>query len=103
MEYKHRFFCDYGYNVICGDHVFFNFNCIIPGCDLCKNRSHYYVCGPNVQIYTATHPVSTKKDLQAREFLKPLRSVKMYGGVAGVVICPGVTIGDQAVIGAEAS
>jgi maltose O-acetyltransferase len=56
--------------------------------------------GPNVQIYTATHPINWKERASGLEFAKPVvigRNV-WIGGSA--VICPGVRIGDRTVIGA---
>jgi maltose O-acetyltransferase len=55
---------------------------------------------PNVQIYTATHPVDWKERASGLELAKPITigSNVWIGG--GVVICPGVTIGERTVIGA---
>ncbi len=93
------FFCDYGYNIICGDHVFFNFNCIILDVTYVKIGSRT-MCGPNVQIYTATHPVNHKERSSGREYSKPITIGEDVWLGGSVVICPGVTIGDRAVIGA---
>src|SRR5262245_50546337 len=50
------FFCDYGANILLGERVFFNFNCIVL--DVCQVRiGDYTMFGPAVQIYTATHPM----------------------------------------------
>ena len=92
------FFCDYGSNIFLGKRVFFNFNCIVL--DVCAVRiGDYTLFGPAVQIYTATHPLEA--ELRRRqEFAKPVTigSDVWVGGAA--VICPGVTIGSRAVIGA---
>lgn len=56
--------------------------------------------GPNVQIYSATHPVDYHARSTGLELGKP---IKIGSGVwvgGSVVICPGVTIGDRSVIGA---
>src|SRR5437762_7359702 len=51
------FFCDYGSNILLGERVFFNFNCVVL--DVCAVRiGDYTLCGPSVQIYTATHPLT---------------------------------------------
>ena len=56
--------------------------------------------GPNVQIYTATHPMDYKVRQVWLEMGYPITigSDVWFGG--GAIICPGVTIGDRSVIGA---
>src|SRR5439155_15730462 len=56
--------------------------------------------GPAVQIYTATHPLDAETRRSWKELAKPVTvgSDVWVGG--GAIICPGVTIGDRAVIGA---
>ena len=95
------FYCDYGSNIRAGKNLFMNFNCCILDVaevvfgDNC-------MLGPNVQIYTATHPLEAKLRNSGREFAKPIKigNNVWIGGHA--VICPGVTIGDNVVIGAGA-
>ena len=55
--------------------------------------------GPAVQIYTATHPLNAELRRQ-QESGKPVAigSDVWIGG--GAIICPGVSIGSRAVIGA---
>jgi maltose O-acetyltransferase len=92
------FFCDYGSNILLGERVFFNFNCVVL--DVCLVRiGDYTLFGPAVQIYTATHPMNAGLRRQ-QEFAKPVEigSDVWVGG--GAIICPGVTVGSKAVIGA---
>ena len=92
------FFCDYGSNILLGERVFFNFNCVVL--DVCAVRvGDFTLFGPAVQIYTATHPLEAELR-RTREFAKPVTigSDVWVGGAA--VICPGVTIGSRSVIGA---
>ena len=56
--------------------------------------------GPNVQIYTATHPIDYKKRAQGLEFGKSITIGEDVWIGGGVIICPGITIGDRTVIGA---
>ncbi len=93
------FFCDYGSNIYMGNNVYLNYNCIV----LDVNAVHIgdnTLIGPNVQVYTATHPMDYKGRNEGLEFGKPVKigSDVWIGGSA--VICPGVTIGDRSVIGA---
>ena len=93
------FYCDYGTNMKVGENVFFNFNCVVL--DVMEvtigSRSLF---GPNVQIYTATHPMNHKERASGLEFAKPIAIGDDVWIGGSVVICPGVTIGDRSVIGA---
>ena len=93
------FYCDYGFNIKTGEKVFFNFNCVVLDVSLVTigNRSMF---GPNVQLYTATHPMDHVQRASGLEFAKPINigDDVWIGGSA--VICPGVSIGDRSVIGA---
>ncbi|ERM82939.1 hypothetical protein P872_04825 [Rhodonellum psychrophilum GCM71 = DSM 17998] len=93
------FFCDYGYNIRAGEDVFFNFNCVILDV-MPVTLGDRVLVGPNVQIYTGTHPVEFKVRGSLLEFAKPVEigSDVWIGG--GSIICPGVTIGDRSIIGA---
>jgi maltose O-acetyltransferase len=92
------FFCDYGSNILLGERVFFNFNCIVL--DVCEVKiGDFTLFGPAVQIYTATHPMNAELR-RKQEFAKPIEigSDVWVGG--GAIICPGVKIGSRSVIGA---
>lgn len=93
------FYCDYGYNIQTGGKVFFNFNCVVLDVAQVTIGSRT-MFGPNVQIYTATHPMDHKVRASGLENAKPIiiGDDVWVGGSA--VICPGVTIGDRSVIGA---
>lgn len=93
------FYCDYGRNIFVGENVYFNFNCVVL--DITQvTIGNNTMFGPNVQIYTATHPMDSKARSEGLEFGKSISvgSDVWVGG--GVIICPGVTIGDRCVIGA---
>ncbi len=92
------FFCDYGSNILLGERVFFNFNCIVL--DVCEVKiGDYSLFGPAVQIYTATHPMNAALRRE-QESAKPIEigSDVWVGG--GAILCPGVKIGAKSVIGA---
>jgi maltose O-acetyltransferase len=93
------FYCDYGYNIIVGDKVFFNFNCVVLDVMPVTIGSRT-LFGPNVQIYTATHPLNYKERATGLEYAKPITIGEDVWVGGSVVICPGVTIGDRSVIGA---
>lgn len=93
------FYCDYGYNLTIGEKVFFNFNCVVLDATSVKigNRTLF---GPNVQIYTATHPVNHLERASGLEYAKPVSIGEDVWVGGSAVICPGVRIGDRTVIGA---
>ena len=93
------FFCDYGWNILVGEKVFFNFNCVVLDVMPVQIGSNV-LFGPSVQIYTATHPINAPERSSWLEAARPIRigSDVWVGG--GAIICPGVTIGDRTVIGA---
>lgn len=93
------FSCDYGYNIEAGEKVFFNFNCVVL--DVMKvTIGSRTLFGPNVQIYTATHPMNFKERASGLEYAKPIVIGEDVWIGGSVVICPGVTIGNRSVIGA---
>ena len=92
------FYCDYGSNIVLGERVFFNFNCVVL--DVCLVKvGDFTLFGPAVQIYTAMHPMNAELR-RKQEFGKPIEigSDVWVGG--GAIICPGVKIGSKSVIGA---
>lgn len=93
------FYCDYGYNIIAGDKVFFNFNCIVLDVMQVKIGSRT-LFGPNVQVYTATHPLDPVERASGLEYAKPVTIGEDVWIGGSAVICPGVVIGDRSVIGA---
>lgn len=93
------FFCDYGSNIHVGENFYANFGCTIL--DVCEvHIGDNVLLASHVQIYTATHPVAVAPRVAGVEFGKPVRigDNVWIGGAS--VICPGVTIGENSVIGA---
>ena len=93
------FYCDYGYNIHTGKNVFFNFNCCVLDVMKVEIGDHVLI-GPNVQIYTATHPLDAKTRNSWLEFAKPVQIGNNVWIGGGAIICPGVSIGNGTVIGA---
>lgn len=92
------FHCDYGYNIFCGERVYFNVNCVVL--DVAKvNIGNDVMFAPNVQIYTATHPT----DKELRKTVEYGKEINIGNDVwigGGSIILPGVSIGNNCVIGA---
>ena len=94
------FYCDYGENIRLGEHVFFNFNCVVL--DVCPvDIGDFTLFGPAVQIYTPLHPMAAA-ERRRQEYGKPvvIGADVWVGG--GAIILPGVSIGARTVIGAGA-
>ena len=93
------FHCDYGFNIRLGHDVFLNFGCVILDVVEVAIGAGTQI-GPAVQIYAADHP----RDLETRragfEFGRPVRIGRNVWIGGGAIILPGVTIGDDAIIGA---
>ncbi len=103
------FFADYGNNIYFGDNCEVNMNCTF----LDDNKiiiGDNALIAPNVQIYTAFHPVSARerfgdiKEDGSFSFCKTRTAPVVIGDNVwiggGAIILPGVTIGGNVVIGA---
>lgn len=91
--------CDYGYNIAIGDRTFVNYDCIFLDCNRITIGDEVQIA-PGVHIYTATHPVDAETRRSGLEYALP---VSIEDGVwlgGGAIICPGVTIGANTVVGA---
>ena len=93
------FYCDYGSQITVGKDVFMNFNCVIL--DVCQvTIGDETMLGPNVQIYTATHPTNWKDRANILEFGKPISIGSNVWVGGGAIFNPGVSVGDRTIIGA---
>ena len=60
----------------------------------------YNMFAPNVQLYTATHPLHPVKRNSGLEYAKPIKIGNNVWLGGGVIVTPGVTLGDNVVVGA---
>lgn len=93
------FFCDYGHNIEFGSNVYFNFNCVILDVAPVAIGDNV-LFGPAVQIYTASHPMDADARRSGIECGRPVVIGKDVWLGGGVILCPGVSIGERTVIGA---
>ena len=93
------FYVDYGYNITLGADVFLNFNCVLLDVTPITIGDRTQI-GPFTQIYGADHPRDHDTRRGHLEYGRPVHigSNVWIGG--GAIILPGVTIGDDAIIGA---
>ena len=93
------FYCDYGSHIHIGERFYANYGCVILDPAEVTIGDHVFLA-PRVSIYTATHPIDAEVRNAELEYALPIRigSSVWIGGNA--VICPGVTIGDNVVVGA---
>ncbi|MGL6116236.1 sugar O-acetyltransferase [Plesiomonas sp.] len=91
------FQCDYGINIHIGNNFYANFNCVILDC-ASVTIGDDCMLGPQVGIYTATHPIDPIERKDGKEFAKPIfiGNNCWVGGHA--VINPGVTLGNNVVV-----
>lgn len=91
--------CDYGYNISIGARTFVNYDCTFLDCNTITIGEEVQIA-PGVQIYTATHPLNAAERRSGAEFALP---VTIGDGVwlgGGTIVCPGVAIGSNTVVGA---
>ncbi len=93
------FYCDFGDGIQLGARCFVNFNCtMLDGAPVTLGDE--CLLGPGVQLITATHPLDPAPRRAAWEQALP---VTLADGVwlgAGVLVCPGASIGENTAVGA---
>ena len=108
VQIDEYFFCDFGKNIYIGNDVIIN-----SGCTFIDNKEIHIgnkvLIAPNVQIYTAYHPLLPEERLKEKKegstcyFTTCADPVMIKDGVwigGGTIVLPGVTIGENSVIGA---
>lgn len=88
-----------GKHIHFGNNVYVNFNFTAV------DDSHIYIgdntmLGPNVTLASAGHPICPPLRAKAYQFNMPVKIGKNCWLGAGVIVLPGVTVGDNTVIGA---
>jgi len=91
--------CDYGFNIAIGERSFINFDCVLLDCNRITIGDEVQIA-PGVHIYTATHPIDAAQRRSGAEFALPvvIGDGAWLGG--GAIVCPGVSIGQNTVVGA---
>lgn len=100
--------CEYGRHILCGSRVIINMNCTLVDNNIIEIGDDVLIAS-NVQIYTATHPTDPRErcipDARPGEsfcntYALPVKICDRVWIGGGAIILPGVTIGENSVIGA---
>lgn len=90
---------NWGCHTHVGDNFYSNFNLtLVDDADITIGDN--VMCAPNVVIATAGHPILPSLRVKAMQYNIPVRIGNNVWLGAGVIVLPGVTIGDNSVIGA---
>lgn len=96
---KSPFLCEYGDLIRLGNNFFANYNCkLIDGGKITFGDD--VLVGPDCTFVTAVHPTDPERRRAGYQIFKPISVGSNVWFGAGVLVCPGVTIGDNCVIGA---
>ena len=93
------FYCDYGYNIEIGENFYSNVNCVILDGAKVRFGDNVFIA-PNCGFYTAGHPFDVEQRNSGLEYAKPITVGNNVWIGGNVCVLPGVTIGDNCVIGA---
>lgn len=93
------FWCDYGKNISVGENFFCNHNTVIlDGAPV--TFGDIVFIAPNCVFSTAGHPIDATRRNEGLEYALPITVGDDVWFGMGVLVCPGVTIGSNVVIGA---
>ena len=99
VEVRPPLFVDYGKHLRIGARTFVNYNLTALDCARITIGDDCQI-GPNVQLLTATHPLPPGPRRDKLEAAHPITLGDNVWLGGGVIVCPGVTIGEDSVIGA---
>ena len=94
-----NFYCDYGTNIEFGDNFYSNHNLVILDANKVTFGNNVFI-GPNCGFYTAGHPLDHMSRNKGLEYAKQIKIGNNVWIGGNVCVMPGVTIGDNTVIGA---
>jgi maltose O-acetyltransferase len=95
------FHCDYGCYLQIGSRTFVNFGLVALDAAPITIGDDVQI-GPNVQLLTPTHPIDPRRRQEKWEAAEPIGIGNNAWLGGGAIILPGVTIGEDTVVGAGA-
>ena len=93
------FLCDYVGGIVLGENVFVNGGCTFLNAGEIRIGRNTLI-GTDCRILTPEHPIDFAERREPKETPKPVSIGEDCWICAGVIICPGVTIGDRCIIAA---
>ena len=100
-EVRPPFYCDYGSQIRIGERTFVNFGLVALDPAPITIGSDVQI-GPNVQLLTPTHPIDPDLRREKWEGARPIDIADNVWLGGGVIVLPGVSIGENTVVGAGA-
>jgi len=100
-EIRPPFYCDYGSHTHIGAGTFVNFGLVALDVAQIHVGADVQI-GPYVQLLTATHPLEPEPRRAKWESAEPITIEDNVWLGGGAIVCPGVTIGADTVVGAGA-
>ena len=93
------FQCDYGYHITVGARTFINYGVVIlDGAEVTIGED--VQIGPGVHLLTALHPLDPADRRRGIETAAPVSIGDGAWLATGAIVCPGVSVGADAVVGA---
>ena len=100
-EVRPPLYCDYGYQLHIGARTFVNFGLVALDVASITIGDDVQI-GPNVQLLTPLHPVEAEPRRAKWEAARPITIGDNVWLGGGVIVLPGVSIGENTVVGAGA-
>lgn len=98
VQFEQFFRCEFGYNITIGDHFFANFDCVmLDGGGI--TIGNHVLLGPRVGIYTSNHAIDPMERAAGACYARPVKIGSHVWLGAGVHVNPGVSIGDNVIVG----
>jgi maltose O-acetyltransferase len=99
VEIKPPFQCDYGYLISVGARTFINYGVVILDVARVTIGAHVQIA-TGVQLLTPTHPLDAATRREGWEWAEPITVEDGVWLGGGAIVCPGVTVGEDTVVGA---
>ncbi len=93
------FRCEFGKNITIGNDVYINFGCVILDCGHVTIGNNTLI-GPNVGLFSGNHTTDAEERAAGGLIPKPITIGNRVWLCGNVTVVPGVTIGDDTIIGA---
>lgn len=94
-----RFLCEFGFFIELGAGTKINFDCMLLDCAPIV-LGEDVMLGPRCQLFTANHPYEPQLRRALWEYARPITLGDRVWLGGGVTVLPGVTIGEDTVVGA---